>query len=143
MSKEDKIIQRSKSLQVTAGEMFHTAVINAAAFLTIHAVEITGTSDQPSVESMRAPLMPAYRVLAEAMSNFLKDKEITAERLTSLEVNLMAYLGKYEVSVKYHRPDGKVQPYAIKVVAADGRNVFLRMRDKVGFEAAQEFVDKI
>jgi hypothetical protein len=143
MNKEDKKILRGKSFQVTAGEVFHTTVINAAAFLTIHAVEIASASDQPSVEAMRSPIMPAYRVIAEAMSEFLKDKDITAERLTALEVNLMAYLGKYEVAVKYNRPDGKVQPYVIKVMASDGRNVFLRMREKVGLEAAQVFVDKI
>lgn len=142
-AKPEKKLRRAKSFQVTAGEGFHSAVINAAAFLTIHAVEISGANDQPSVDAMRAPLLPAYRVLAEAMSSLLKDKDITAERLTALEVNLMSFLGKYEVSVKYTRPDGFIQPYVIKVVASDGLNVFLRMRNKVGFEAAQEFVDKI
>lgn len=143
MSKVEKKVLRAKSLKVTAGEMFHAPVINAAAFLTIHSMEISSASDQPTVQAMRAPLVPAYQTLANALSNMLGDKDITPERLTGLSVNMMAYLGKYEVSIKYHRPDGKVQPYVIKVGAADGLNVFLRVRGKLGVEAAQQFVEQI
>lgn len=134
--KKERIRLRSKSIKVTAGTDFSQIVINAAAYLTIHSNDISSMIEQPSIQSLRKAIMPAYNIIAEVMGPFLKIPNMVAADLSGLSVDLNPTLGTWSFDVTYRQPDGKIQPYSVKVSAQDGLNIFLRLRNKVGADDA-------
>jgi hypothetical protein len=134
---------RAKSLKIIAGENFTTTVLNAATYLTIHANEISSIGDQPDVTAMRAPLLPAYKMIASGLSDLLKNPDITFDKLSGLKVDLLPALGSYSFEVNYLTPTGQYQGYNVKVSAQDHKNTFLRLNERHGPDYAQAFMEQI
>lgn len=142
MDKQIKKRARARSLKVMAGEEFTTIVINAAAYLTIHANQISSSEGQPSLKSMRAPLVPAYEIIAQYLGKLLNVK-FSADDLTGLAVNMNPGLGVWSFSVTHKQAIDLIQSYNVNVMAQDGLNTFRRLCNKVGVDTAQAIYSHI
>ncbi len=145
MTDKKKVVKkylRAKSLKITAGTDFVKTVIEAAAYLTIHSNDVGSLHGQPSVLTMRAPLLPAYTLIAEQLGPIL-GIETTPDRLSALSVDLRPVLGTFTLCFSYRTDTGQFQPYNMHVSAADNLNTFLRIKNQKGVEFAQDFIEQI
>jgi hypothetical protein len=140
--KRERLYLRSKSIKITAGSDFTKTVLDAACYLTKQLNDLSSITEQPSIETMRAAIMPAYTMIASQLGDFLNIPDMTEARLTGLSVDMNPCLGTYSFDVNYKLDSGKYQPYSVKVSSPDG-NVFLRVREAKGVEAAFEFMQQI
>lgn len=142
MAEMERERKRARSLKIQAGNDFTRIVVETVAYLTIITNDINHVDGQPSIQSMRAALKPAYEIIAESLGEFLKLK-LQPSDLSGLQVDMMPGLGVWKFCVYHLQSDGKLQPYNVHVSAQDGLNTFLRLRARDGIETAQAIYDQI